>query len=610
MNRLSSLLLPLGVLMVAPSALAQVQTSNAPMTRLEQDTARALNVVRASVIEMEIEGAPGSSASAHFSMDGENHLLLLEPHSNRSENFQVLKDIGNGELVEVTPDVLRTYRGQVLDIPGATVTAGWQEDGLYAEISMPDGTSRWIEPVGLHIEGATQNSHAVYRGADVIAVENGCGVDESFRQESQAFADSTASLGDEPKIAFGSALLVAELACDADFEYFQDWGSVAGVQNRIETVINGINGQYESEVGVTHEITTIIVRTNAADPYTSNNANTLLTQFQIEWNSNQGGVQRDVAHLFTGRNIIGGTIGIAFLGVICNLGLAYGLVESDCCGGFAVTTDLSAHELGHNWNADHCACAFPSFTMNPSLTGANRFSPTATIPGLIAYANSRPCLDIDNPTPPGPLAIAGLSPTSVPVVNPDSTVVISLTGSGFVGVTDVLVNGTPLLAFPPQFAVQDDNNMTVNLSAPLSLGNTTIQLIRGAETANASVPIVFNTEPTLDLASTGPFLLSALPIDIFMGSQPGQVHFLLFSTTAGSSVIPGLLDLDIGNNLTNLFLLGDFPIDAATGFAQLTASISGVAPGTPFFFQSAVFDPTQPFAALVSSGVESSTVLF
>lgn len=60
-------------------------------------------------------------------------------------------------------------------------------------------------------------------------------------------------------------------------------------------MINTVNIQYEGEVGITHSITTILVRTSVNQPYTSTDATTLLNQFRSEWNSNQAGVDRDVA---------------------------------------------------------------------------------------------------------------------------------------------------------------------------------------------------------------------------------------------------------------------------------------------------------------------------
>ena len=64
---------------------------------------------------------------------------------------------------------------------------------------------------------------------------------------------------------------------------------------RIESVINTMNLQYESEVGISHSITTILVRTTSNDPYSSSDAVTLLNQFRNHWNSSQGSIQRDVA---------------------------------------------------------------------------------------------------------------------------------------------------------------------------------------------------------------------------------------------------------------------------------------------------------------------------
>ncbi|HZL98689.1 MAG TPA: zinc-dependent metalloprotease family protein, partial [Planctomycetota bacterium] len=198
-------------------------------------------------------------------------------------------------------------------------------------------------------------------------------------------------------------LKVAELACDADFEYFSHYGTVAAVENRINTVINAMNAQYENEVGITHEITTIIVRTSSSQPYTSTDPNTLLNQFRTQWTSNHGNVTRDVAHLFTGKELAGSVIGIAWLGVICNSSYGYGLVQSDFSGNFAYSTDLSAHELGHNWNANHCTC--PSYTMNPYITGANSFDPAASVPPITSFRDSVGCLADgggDPPPPPDP----------------------------------------------------------------------------------------------------------------------------------------------------------------------------------------------------------------
>ena len=203
-----------------------------------------------------------------------------------------------------------------------------------------------------------------------------------------------------PSGAMKAAGAVCELATDADYEYFQDWGSVSGVQNRIESVVNTMNLQYESEVGISHQLVTQLVRTGSNQPYKSKNASKLLNQVRSEWLQNQSGVHRDVVQLFTGKVIGGSTIGIAWLGVICDTNLGYSMVQSDFNGNYASATDLSAHELGHNWNAGHCSCT--SHTMNPYIVNANTFHPSFTIPTITAFRDASSCLgDGGGDPPPG-----------------------------------------------------------------------------------------------------------------------------------------------------------------------------------------------------------------
>jgi hypothetical protein len=91
-----------------------------------------------------------------------------------------------------------------------------------------------------------------------------------------------------------------------------------------------------------------------------------------------------MAELFTGRDLSDPVIGIAFAGFVCNSN-AYSVVQN--IGGFSCRTDLTAHELGHNWNANHCSCG--GFTMNSALTCANQFSPSFTIQEIISYRETR-----------------------------------------------------------------------------------------------------------------------------------------------------------------------------------------------------------------------------
>jgi hypothetical protein len=354
----------------------------------------------AQLIMMEVDGEPGAALMVATTIDGVQHVLDLQPHSVRAAEYEVLAQVEDGSFVAIDPGVERTLRGRLAGVPDSLVAASLLEDGLHALVIMSDGDRIWIEPVGPMMPDSQLGLYVVYRTGDVLPIEGSCGVDDALLgREIVAHNHDAIAINGEGGVAGGNC--VAQLACDADREYFLDYGTVAATQNRINAVINTVNTQYEAQVALTHQITTIIVRTAEPDPYSSSDSTGLLCQFITEWTNNQTGIQRDVAHLFTGKNLNGGVIGqAADIGDICdNTGCcncgqfgtdgSYCLAESDFTGTFSCSTDLTAHELGHLWGASHCNC--PSNTMNPSITCANNFS-SSSINAIISYRNSISCL--------------------------------------------------------------------------------------------------------------------------------------------------------------------------------------------------------------------------
>jgi hypothetical protein len=306
--------------------------------------------------------------------------LHLWPHSVRAENYQVYHVDGEGRLTPVPPGPITTMRGFIQGQPNSDVAASIMSDGLHAMITSPDGHRRWLEPVAPGIVGASDGLHVLYHGEDVIDCPGNCGLDQHlFPPVPEGDGNRVSGGPDQP-------YCIAELACDADYQYFLQFGG--NTESRINSIINNVNNQYEDEVTIIHEITTILIRTSQGT-YTTNDPEDLLGQFRTQWNQNHGDIPRDVAHLFTGRELNGTTIGIAFQGVVCSNSSAYSLVQH-IGGNFSCVTDLSAHELGHNWNAFHCDC--PNHTMNPSLTCANDFFPSS-VNSINNFRNSRPCLD-------------------------------------------------------------------------------------------------------------------------------------------------------------------------------------------------------------------------
>jgi len=347
----------------------------------------AFGVFESDLQFIDLGGArPGEPVTVFMELEGEGIVLDLHPFSNRAAEYRVLKQTAGGALGEVEPGPLRTLRGDIVGLPTSSASGSLREYGLEAHVSLMPGVDYWIDPVVRLFPGADPDLYVVFRSDQAMPMNARCGNDDGD------FRPPLAERGFEPDImrSGGVTIHIAEIACDADYEYYTSLGSdVGAVEDEINAILNTMNEQYERDVAIRHEINTIIVRADSDDPYTETGASAMLAELRAHWNANHGGIGRDVVQLFTGKNIDGSTIGIAYVGVICNTAWAYGLVEPGARG-MNCKTDLSAHELGHNWSADHCTC--PSHTMNPSLRCANIFHPTETVPEIVAHRDSRACL--------------------------------------------------------------------------------------------------------------------------------------------------------------------------------------------------------------------------
>ncbi len=361
----------------------------------------AFNVTESELFAMDFFWTPGEPIAVTVPFGDAVYSLDLQVQSVRAPGYRVYTQAENGELVPVKSQPVNTYSGTVAGDPDATVTASVLDGGLVARVRTTE-VDFWIERVGDRVPGLAPDAYVAYAADAIISPEGTCGTEhdvltlpgEELPQDGGGGEDGDGPIGGDPTT--GSAIFVTELGCDADYEYFLDYGSVGGVENRINAIINTVNQQYISEVNIRHEISGIIVRNNPNDPYTSSQSGTLLSQFRSEWLNNVN-IPRDVAKLFTGRELAGSVIGQAWtIGGICTTS-GYCHSQSDCCGSFGCATDLCAHELGHLWNAVHCSC--PNNTMNPTIGCANNFNDSQTIPDIIFHRDSRTCLDFEGTGP-------------------------------------------------------------------------------------------------------------------------------------------------------------------------------------------------------------------
>lgn len=339
-------------------------------------------------------------------------VLELRRWSIRTADFRVLEDRGDGELHPVAAPPVSTYRGVVAGVPGSTVAASIQDGKLWAVIERPDRADLVVEPMDpLALPGRHEIPHYVYDASQVRDDGRGCG-NELFDMDPHGLHEVGGPRGDDGGVAGVEEYLV-EIGCDTDFEFFQKNGnSVVNTVNDIENMLNGVDVVYSRDVGITYEISTIIVRSSSSDPYTATTIDGLLCEFRNKWNAApESAIVRDVAQFFTGKNM-GSTIGLAWLGVLCNQSgndcggggnLAYSVVESRYTTTYNFRVSLSSHELGHNWNATHCTgstCHIMCATNGGcgGISGSNlKFGPSE-ISQIVAYRNQMSC-DVLLPPP-------------------------------------------------------------------------------------------------------------------------------------------------------------------------------------------------------------------
>ena len=316
-----------------------------------------------------------STGSLDVVLRGRLFELELEQNDLRAPGFQAVVLTESGP-VETKLGPVTTYRGTVRGEEGSVVRMT-ADRAVFTGFVKAGEDWVFIDPLTEYVPGAAKNQAVVYRETDVRPEAAGlCGVEGWMRigGEQPSFP------GFAPK--GHTSLRTLQVATEADGQYYQRYGN-PGLFTRIQGILNNVDGIYENQLNLSISITYQQAWPNAgSDPYTSLDAVTSLNQFRNWWNSNRGGTVRDTAHKWSGKDFNGGTVGIAWVGVICNSpSLSYG-ISQDLSSSF-LRTQLTAHEIGHNLNASHdnqigcpvsCSGSGPIMCSSLQSNGSNSFS--------------------------------------------------------------------------------------------------------------------------------------------------------------------------------------------------------------------------------------------
>lgn len=358
-------------------------------------------------------------------------ILTLPMPDGKLQRFRFVESsVMAPELAAQFPEI-KTYVGQGIDDPTATVRFDSIPSGFHAQILSADGAV-YIDP---YFRGNT-NLYACYYKRDYRRSESGftCfATDELITIKKSSM---------RPFAVGDNSLRTYRLACAATGEYTQFFGgTVAGGLAAIVSAINRVNGVYETEAGIRLVLVAknnLLVYTNPnTDPYTGNNPSLLLTQNQSNLDFIIGNTNYDIGHVFS---TAGG--GFAGVGVACvNGSKALGETGIYPPTGDSFWIDYVAHEMGHQFGASH--------TFNGSGSGCtgSRCASTAFEPGsgstIMAYA--------------GVCGADNLQPHSDPYFHSASleqikAFVISGAGSACTSVV-ALTNNSPSISAGPNFTI-------------------------------------------------------------------------------------------------------------------------------------------------------------
>lgn len=576
----------LPVLLLAAVAGAQVRPA-------DPDTLAALGSARASVQTLALPAAAGDVTLVPVVIDGEPVVLELFPSSVRAPGFRLLVQDETGALSEVEAPPPATVRGLVQGRPGSAVSGSLLDGALTAIVMLGAGDEAWaIQPLADVDSAAAPGEHLVFDSVDDLDLGFTCGA--------VARGDGAAAgpvPGGAPEGAADGGFAITLIAADADFEYYQANNSnVIQTTNDIENVIGNVATIYEFTAGITYQVGTVIVRTVANDPYDTTSSSGILNEFRDEWNANQTGVTRNVAHMFTGKDMNGSVIGIAWLDVnFCaspfSNPLSYGVSQSKFSANAASRTGLTAHELGHNWDCSHCDGIAGCKIMCSGIGGCEglgAFGPTSTNSIWNKLGNT-PCLNL-----PGGPSLASAAPAAIDAFY---TGQITVTGTNLFGIEELVVDdGTGPVA--TSFTSSSATAFSFTPPEVTQLGDVTVQIETFQGTSNSiSYAMTGSTPPKL---IAPPLMATENPFDFTWLGEPGATAYLLVG--AANATLPFKGSALLWPNFT-LFVQTLDPL----GLGGITVSPPPAAAGITVFSQILTL---QAGEVLGTSDVDSSWIIF
>lgn len=358
-----------------------------------------------------------------------------------NQRFKVVESPVMAEELAAGYPEIKTFSLKGIDDPFASGKADWNAFGFHASIFSPLG-DYFIDPYCLEnlidyqsyytADFEKEEQNKIPETAEIEIKEHETEIKSQQKSGAKRATSTPVCIGDQLR-----SYRIA-IACTGEYAIAATGSTtptMAQTLSKIVTSLNRVDGVYEKEVAVRMVLvpteTNVIFLNPSTDPFTgNNNANTLINESQTIITNTIGSANFDIGHTFS----TGGG-GLAFLGVVCtNASKARGITGSGNPVGDPYDIDYVAHEIGHQFNANH------TFNAITGSCNGNRTQATAMEPGsgvtIMGYAGI--CSSND------------LASNSIPyfhAISYDEIILFSQSGSGNVcPVTTTSGNQPPLVS--------------------------------------------------------------------------------------------------------------------------------------------------------------------
>ncbi len=330
-----------------------------PQDLLAQTTYLNLTDLRAVSIDLNalrsvLNDAPKETLGAAVQ---DSITVSLPTRDGQAARFKVweVSDVEPG-YVTLNPD-MKTFRGQGIDDPYASIAADIGSYGFHASVRTPEG-NWYVEPY-YHM---SQSVYAVYDRSDVIntyTFSDAESIHEAIPSGVSVKAPPPSDTNTSRLLVNGDSIRSFRLAVAATAEYTAKFGGAAGAEAAIKATVLRINQVYEPELAVRFILvsnnTSLIFTDTTTDDYTSGTASSLIGENQLKVNGVIGAANYDIGHVFDAAGSETSFNGQAALKSVGNDAIkARGVsISGNPSSTFHPFVECVLHEFGHQFGANH-----------------------------------------------------------------------------------------------------------------------------------------------------------------------------------------------------------------------------------------------------------------